>query len=127
MKNELDNSDLPIVEKLASNLASYAKLEMEYQRVNAFEKIASASAFWVSVIIIAMMLMFCLMFVVIAMAVVISHYTSWVIGFGGMAAVFLFIAILGLIFRKRLIERPLYEVAAGAILDSMESLKEDDE
>lgn len=127
MREDVESKKLTVVDKLAKDLIKYAELQMEYQRVNSSEKIAAATSFIVSVVIVAVILLFCFIFVIVSIAVVLSYYTSWVIGFGLLAVTCLVLAILALVFRKQLIERPMYDLAAGAILDSIDLDNDEDD
>ncbi len=115
------NKSQNAVERLANDLMKYVELQLEYQRINSSEKIAAAASFIISVLVVVLIFLFAFIFVIVSFAVILSYYTSWAIGFGVLAIICLCLCIGALLFRKKLIEKPMFELAAGAILDSIEN------
>jgi len=123
MKEE--DSEL-ISERLLNNIRTYIELRMEYYRLDILEKMASATAFIVSVLIVSLILLFAFIFINVAIAFMLSDWLgSLRKGFGIFAIFYCFLAILVIAFRKKIIQALIFNGAVENILYNNEQIDKD--
>ncbi len=118
-----------ISERLINNIRKYIELRMEYYRLDILEKMARATSFIISVLIVSLVLLFAFIFINIAIAFMLSDWLgSLRKGFGIFAVFYCVMAIFVVIFRKKLIQALIFNGAVENILynsDSTDNPKKD--
>ena len=114
------DSDI-LSERLAENVRKYIALRMEVLRLEALEKTAWVASFLVSMFVVLFILFFSFIFVNVAIAFVLADFFgSLTIGFGIFGIFYFILALLVIIYRKKMIEGLLFSTAIENILLGLE-------
>lgn len=105
-------------------LKDYLEARMELTRLQAVEKLSRALGLFFTLILAFLLFFFVIIFLGMVLAYWIAGHNSFTLGFAVTTLVFVVLLGMVLLFRKKLIERPLANLLIRELNEEMEEIEE---